>query len=40
MGRRPPPVRVHVAELTASTKTSFGYEDVIVGAVQFFGAED
>ncbi len=29
-----------MAELAASTKTSDGYEDVIVGAMQFFGAED
>jgi hypothetical protein len=27
-------------ELSASTTTSHGYEDVIVGALQFFGAED
>ena len=29
-----------MAELAASAKTSYGYEDVIVGAMQFFGAED
>ena len=29
-----------MAELAASTRTSHGYEDVIVGAMQFFGAED
>jgi hypothetical protein len=29
-----------MAELAASTMTSSRYEDVIVGAMQFFGAED
>jgi hypothetical protein len=29
-----------VADLVTSTKTSHGYEDVIVGALQFFGAEN
>ncbi len=29
-----------MAELAASTTTSSSYEDVIVGAMQFFGAED
>jgi hypothetical protein len=29
-----------VAELAASTRTSYGYEDVIVGAMQFFAAEE
>jgi hypothetical protein len=32
--------RFHVAEPATSTRTSFRYEDVIVGAMQFFGAED
>ncbi len=29
-----------MAELSANTTTSSSYEDVIVGAMQFFGAED
>jgi hypothetical protein len=29
-----------MVELAASTKTSYGYEDLIVGALQFFAAED
>lgn len=29
-----------MADLVTSTKTSHGYEDVIVGAMQFFGAEE
>ena len=29
-----------MTELAASAKTSYSYEDVIVGAMKFFGAED
>jgi hypothetical protein len=34
------PARVHLAELAASIRDLYGYEDAIAGALQFFGVED